>query len=321
MKNYLDNFIKCITYDSPEVIPVSVNILPSVYKKYAGDASRIFQKFEHFFDDDEINFDYENALPRTYKTGTYIDEWGCVWENIHEGQGSYVTGHPIKNREQILALKEPTEISDALGHSFMFLRLIDLRGYEEVMVDFAEEAPELSLLISAVLSYNLKVVEKQLSKPTGPIFYCGDDLGTQIGLPISKNHWMKYLFDCYKQIFGAIKAHNKYVYFHTDGKITNIMPEIKQAGADMINPQIGANPIDELATVCKGKIPINLGLDRQQIPFMSPKDIDDHIKECISKMYLKEGGLGITLEIAEDFSPETIHACLESLERHRFYTV
>ena len=36
----------------------------------------------------------------------------------------------------------PTEDMD-FPHGFMYLRLSDLRGFEEIMVDFAEEPPEL----------------------------------------------------------------------------------------------------------------------------------------------------------------------------------
>ena len=50
----------------------------------------------------------------------------------------------------------------------MYLRLADLRGFEELMIDFAEEPPELQLLIDIVLEYNMRqlkiILENNKSK-------------------------------------------------------------------------------------------------------------------------------------------------------------
>jgi len=63
-----------------------------------------------------------------------------------------VTEHPVENREDINKLEAPEE-DIGFPHGFMFLRLADLRGYENLMMDFAEEPPELKKLIKIVLDY------------------------------------------------------------------------------------------------------------------------------------------------------------------------
>lgn len=59
------------------------------------------------------------------------------------------------------------------------------------MVDFAEEPPELQMLIDVVLGYNMRQVEVKLAdvKGEGQIVYFGDDLGMQDRLPISPHTW------------------------------------------------------------------------------------------------------------------------------------
>jgi hypothetical protein len=74
----------------------------------------------------------------TYHVGTHIDEWNCVWSNIREGQESIVTGHLVKTREDIINLKIPDNRTGRMPHGFMYLRLLDLRSFEEAMIDFAE---------------------------------------------------------------------------------------------------------------------------------------------------------------------------------------
>ena len=84
---------------------------------------------------------------------------------------------------------------------------------------------------------------------------------------------------------------NRYVYMHADGCIYEIIPDLKECGVDVLNPQIGANSLDQLERTYKGKICINLDLDRQHFPYFTPKEIDEHVREAVTRLYLPEGGL------------------------------
>jgi hypothetical protein len=106
---------------------------------------------------------------------------------------------------------------------------------------------------------------------------------------------------------------------HTDGCIWEIMPELQEAGVDMVNPQYRANGLENLVRVCKGKIPIHLDLDRQFLPFATPATLEAHIKECIEALYLPSGGLGINLELGKDVNLDVIEAALAALEKYRHY--
>ena len=72
----------------------------------------------------------------------------------------------------------------ALNHGYMFQRLYYLRGFENLMLDFAIEDRRLDRLIKVVLNRNMCLIHKWLQ--TEPdIIYFGDDLGMQNSLPIS----------------------------------------------------------------------------------------------------------------------------------------
>ena len=43
---------------------------------------------------------------------------------------------------------------------------------------------------------------------------------------------------------------------HSDGDIIEIMPDLVEAGVNMINPQYRANGIDRLVETCKGRYPL-----------------------------------------------------------------
>jgi hypothetical protein len=317
--SYTDLLVKAITYNYPETIPVSIGMLPALWKKHPAEIRAIVSRYPQFFGDLGKKYNYEANTPDTYHEGNHIDEWGCVWSNIHEGMESIVTGHPVKTREDILSLKLPVNATGRIKHGFMYLRILDLRGFEEAMIDFAEEPPELQILIDKVLKYNLIQLEIALKNNTGPYMGFGDDLGMQKGLAIGREKWVKYMKPCFTALYKKVHDAGKLVYMHTDGCIWEIMHDLKETGADMINPQYRANGLENLARVCKGKIPINLDLDRQMLPFATPASIEEHIRECVETFYLSEGGFGIKLELGTDVSLEIIEAALETLEKYRFY--
>ena len=120
-------------------------------------------------------------------------------------------------------------------------------------------------------------------------------------------------------MYDMVHAAGKKVYMHTDGMIYDIMPDLVECGVNMINPQFRANGLDHLVRVCKGKIPINLDLDRQLFPFATPSQIDDHIRECVEALYLKEGGLSLNAELNYEIPLDNIVAILDGLRKYREY--
>ena len=309
--------------ESPDTIPVSVSILPAAWLKYGADLQKLTLQYPQFFGNEP--FDYLHALdhyPQSYHKGTLVDEWGCVWENKIDGNESIVTGHPLKTEEDVYDLKIPSNRDGRLPHGFMYLRLLDLCGFEDAMVYFAEEGRTIEVLIDKVLEYNLYQVASILPR-MGSIVYFGDDLGTQTGLAIGAERWRRYLKPCFRKLYGLIKAYrpSQIVYMHTDGCIWEIMPDLVECGVDILNPQFRANGLDNLVRVCRKEqvITINLDLDRQLFPFASRSQIFDHVAECVESLYLPQGGLGLSVEFNYEVPLENMAAILDAVEKYRSY--
>jgi len=238
---------------------------------------------------------------------------------VRTGMQAIVKKHPVPTREAVHHLKAPSK-DTGLPHGFMYLRLADLRGFEELMLDFAEEPPELQMLIDSVLEYNLRQVRKLLDEQKEPtLLHFGDDLGMQNSLPISPEKWRKYLKPCFAKIFGACRERGHWVYFHTDGHIIEIIPDLVDCGVNVINAQVRANGLHELARVCKHKVCVDLDLDRQMFPFCTPADIDAHVREAVEVLGSREGGLWLEAECAPDVPLENIDAICQALEKYRSY--
>ena len=304
-----------MNFARPAMIPVAVSILPAAWIKYRADLDELVRRHPTIFGqqgDDARDYDY---VPGTYAEGEHIDVWGCVWSNIHHGAESIVTGHPVPTRADVHKLKAPPPGS-GIKHGFMWLILSDLRGFEELMVDFAQEPPELQMLLDIVLEYNCGEIARQLeSKPS--MVHFGDDLGMQHALAIGEHKWRKYLKPCYQRMYGMCHEAGANVYMHTDGHILPIIKDLIECGVNVLNPQIRANGLEGLARECKGKVCVNLDLDRQLFPFATPEQLDAHIREAVEVLGSPEGGLWLTAECADDVPLENIEAICAALETYR----
>ena len=187
-----------------------------------------------------------------------------------------------------------------------------------MMVDFGEEPPELQRLIDLVLDYNLGEIANDLAKKPRMMGF-GDDLGTQTALPISPACWRKYLKPCFAKMYGLCHDAGAWVYMHTDGHILPIIPDLVECGVNVINPQIRANGLAGLVATCKGKVCLNLDLDRQMFPFGTPADIDAHVREVVAALGSPEGGLWLTAECGPDVPLANIEAICQAVERYRGY--
>jgi len=314
----MDNFLKAMTYNYPDEIPMRVGVMPAMWLRLGNEMVRFAKEYPDFIPNIPDLSKPDEYIPKTHRVGSYTDEWGCVWSNVEEGMFSIVKGHPVPNREDIPTLKIPENRDGSLPHSFMYLRLLDLRGFEEAMIDFAEEPDELQILIDKVLEYNCRQIEVAVQGESG-IIYFGDDLGTQNGLAISPEKWRKYLKPCYKKMYSMVHAAGKYVYMHTDGKIYEIIPDLAECGVDFINPEAGPNGLDNLARVCKGKYPLDMYIDSQLLPFATPSEVDSHVRGCVEALYLPRGGLGLIAELNYEVPLQNCAAALDAMRKYKKY--
>ena len=319
------NLIEAIRMEHPDSIPVSIGILPAAWLKYGSELQRLVDQYPGLFGGMKVDPEALRAgLNKQYRQGEAVDvdEWGCVWSGMVEGMQSMVKGHPVKTEEDIFTLEIPKNRDGRLPHGFFYLRLLDLCGFENAMILFAEEGEALNVLLDKVLEYNLYQIAAILPR-MGDMVYFGDDLGMQRGLAVGPEKWRKYIKPCFRKMYGLVKAYkpSELIYMHTDGCIWEIMPDLVECGVDMINPQYRANGLDNLVRVCRKEqvIPINLDLDRQLFPFGTRSQLFDHVGECVEALYLPEGGLGLSVEFAQDIPLENMAAVLDAVEKYRFY--
>lgn len=316
-----DDRLRAMNFEYPQYIPLSAGILAAAWMKYRDKLDALVRAHPNIFGAPPATRDYDELPRASFRQGRHVDAWGCVWANINTGMEAMVKGHPVKSRDDIRRLRPPTEDA-GLPHGFMYLRLLDLRGFEEAMIDFAEEPPELKLLIDTVLQYNVRQMQILLDGKRGQqpqVLGFGDDLGMQHGLAIGEAKWRKYLKPCFARLYGMVRQAGHYVYMHTDGQCYQVIPDLAECGVNVINPQVRANGLDNLVRTCKGKVCVDLDLDRQLMPFATPAELGRHVREAVEALGSPEGGLWLKAELGPDVPLENIAAILEAMEKCRGY--
>jgi len=340
--NSRENYLRTFEFKEPDWIPCRVAFAMATWSKYRDALYDLVKRHPIIFGENPHKINYDDFGIQV-NDKPWKDDWGCVWRFPINGLDGQVVEHPLEDwsalksfkppdpgsakdwdkiKRNIMKVKEKGEL--AFGgpeHGSMFMRLHYLRGFSNLMVDFATENPLLEDLIAMVRDYNIKYVEKLVECGVDAIAF-GDDLGNQDRLPISPRVFRKYLTPAYRDIFRPAREAGIHVHFHSDGHILEVIEELANVGVTIVNPQSRANGIDEIRRVCFGKICIDLDIDRQVIlPYGKPEDVRRHVEEVILKLGSRRGGLMIIAGCYPDAPLENIEALCRAMEEYcRFYS-
>ena len=206
----------------------------------------------------------------------------------------------------------------------LFCRVCDLFGMEEAMVKMAIQPKIFEAALEQVFIIIYEFCERLITScgDALPILCLGDDFATQRGLMLSPEHWRRYLKPRFAEIFSMAKRHGKFVWFHSCGDITSVLPDLIDIGMDVWETvQLHTLPISAEQLKCEyGKhITFFGGVNTQRLPFVTSKEIRDEVRKCI-EILGKGGGYicGPDHHIKPDVSAENVVALFKAArEFHR----
>lgn len=208
-----------------------------------------------------------------------LDEWGAKWKKEKDG-GLYYSVYecPVEeeeiemeeieayhypildNDEKFAGLKEKAQIIDASGHAIflenpmceVFHSQTRVRGYENFFADLMID-PELATYMmeqtaERLFDYFKRALDELRDYPL--IVRLSDDLGSQNSLLISPDKYRTMVKPIHKKLIQSIKANAKNdvkIFFHSDGAIKELIPDLIDIGVDILNPiQYSCTGIDPL---------------------------------------------------------------------------
>lgn len=345
METVAQNTLRAIRFERPSHIPMVFWINPACWHRYRPEVL-----FELMADHPLLFPDFSRAgaaitepAPWERADRPYTDAWGCVWQTTDDGITGTVTSHPLADWDDLAHLVPPdsahtngmTEIDwsaerrraleaskagkhcrASLEHGHTFQRLSYLRGYENLLLDMVDSEVRLQRLIDIVEAFSLGLITRYLDAGVAMLCY-PEDLGMQRGPMLSPLLFRKYIRPVYEHLTAPAREVDCLVHMHSDGDIRDLIDDILAAGIDAINLQDLVNGVDWIAAHLKGRVCIDLDIDRQQItPFAAPNQIDALIRDEIQMLGSPEGGLMMIYGLYPGVPLENIKAVMDAMERY-----
>ena len=200
----------------------------------------------------------------------------------------------------------------------LFCRVCNLFGMEEAMMRMAVEPA----IFNAALDRVFEITDeycRRLFEACGddlPIFCLGDDFATQRGLMISPESWRAFLKPRFARLFERAKRAGKFVWFHSCGDITAILPDLVDIGLDVWETvQLHTVPMapEHLKREFGKHITFFGGVNTQRLPFVTPAEVRSEVRRCIEVLG-KDGGYicGPDHHIKTDVSAENVLALFDT---------
>jgi uroporphyrinogen decarboxylase len=112
-----------------------------------------------------------------------------------------------------------------------------LRGQEQLLIDFHDNPELADALLDRILEIQL-VAARRAAEAGADILRTGDDVGWQQGLLMSPAMFRRFLKPRYAKMFETVKSikPDMLTYFHSDGNVEAIVPDLIEIGLDILNP-------------------------------------------------------------------------------------
>lgn len=195
---------------------------------------------------------------------------------------------------------------------------IYLCGMEKIIMDMVDRPDFVHALFTRISDFYMDLNQRIFEAAKGKIdiLLIGDDLGSQDSLLISPSHIKEFIIPYLKRYAGLCKKYNVKVMFHCCGAIRKIIPQLIEAGVDILNPiQVRARGMipEELKKEFGDKICFHGGVDVQKtLPYGTVEEVRKEVRERIEVLG-KNGGyiLAPTHNFQADIPVENIIAVYE----------
>ena len=212
-----------------------------------------------------------------------MTEWGYAWKSLDGTMGQPAT-HPLADAAAMANYRPPTPAApgrlehlpaEIAAHVDQFLlfslgitgfnQATFLRGFEPFLIDLAAEPARASQVLDAVFDFENGLIYRLAPFALDAVKFA-DDWGTQQGLMISPAQWRAVFRPRYADQFARIHAQGKKVWFHSCGQVYDILGELIDIGADvleLLQPDIFG--VERLATEFGGHVCFCCAIDHQRL--------------------------------------------------------
>ena len=343
------DFLKAIHFDHPERIPLHCVVSTACWHQYPpAELQQLLVNhpvlFPGFQPSDPVRLPASGANARA--DHPYTDYWGSIWETPIEGFAGCITHFPLANwaafdgyvppdpgvsngvfpvdwAQRAVGAERARAAGNAFGgglnHGHTFLRLEYLRGYENLIYDMADDEPRLWQLIEMIEAFNTETVQRTLDLGAS-WFGFPEDLGMQVGPMLSPTHFRRFIKPSYQRMMARVRDAGAAVHMHSDGDIRELLEDLIDGGVECINLQDLVNGVDWIRDRLKGRVCVDLDIDRQDVTVHgTPAEIDELIRYEVSTLGSPEGGLMLTYGLYPGTPLANACAVFDAMEKYSTY--
>lgn len=235
-----------------------------------------------------------------------VDAWGNTWARVDAtSKGEVVRGAvedwaDLENL-QLPDLANPTnfvKVREACNDpsndrflggglpGFPFNIARKMRRLDKFLMDILLESDKVADLLLRIENLLADVIVQYAQTGVEAIFFC-EDWGTQLGLMIRPDRWQEVFKPGFVRLCGVAHDHGLKVFMHSCGKMTDIIPDLIEAGIDLLQfDQPRIHGLDVLARF-HGQVTFWCPVDIQRT--LQTKD-EDTIRAGAMEMIEKLGG-------------------------------
>ena len=323
---------KTLEFRSPERVPRQLWTLPWAKNNHPQELAEI----QRCFPDDIVGApaclrSQPEKQGDPYVVGTFVDEWGCVFENVQAGVHGEVKTPALAEWAQADAIRFPEELLtvyvDAVNAFCRgtdkyviagacprpFERLQFYRKSENLYMDLAEQRPEMLAFLDRLHRFFVRQMELWAQTEVDALTFM-DDWGAQRALLISPAMWRRLFKPLYRDYIDIAHRHGKAIFMHSDGYISPIIADLVELGLDALNCQLFTMDIEALGRQFAGKITFWGELDRQRLlPSGTPAEIDRAVRRVKAALW-RDGGCIAQCEFGPGGRPENVYQMFKTWE-------
>jgi len=307
--NSKERVYKVLNFEEVDRIPRQLWYLPGVAMFRSDELKKLLEKYPNdIIGSVGIYRQDKRAKGEPCKKGYYVDSWGSVFYVAEDGVIGEVKEPVLDDWGKLDSYQPPWEILDEklvsdvnryceenrekfiIGGTDIrpFERMQFLRGTENLFIDIALGNDEIFKLRDMLHEFYLKELSIWIKTDVDAISFM-DDWGSQTALLISPKFWREFFKTLYKEYCDIIHSSGKYVFFHSDGFIEEIYPDLIEIGINAVNSQLFCMDIESLGKKYAGKIVFWGEIDRQYLlPFGKPEEVREGVRR-VAKSLMPNG--------------------------------
>lgn len=155
----------------------------------------------------------------------------------------------------------------------------ELRGFEDFMMDMRLNPAFTTRLLDLVTEHKIAEVTQMVARGADIIQMAGD-IATELNMMISPRWWRAEIKPRLAQVIAATRRVGVLYYFHSDGAMQTVIPDLIEIGFDIVDPmQPECMDLLDLKRKYGDAITFHSTLSSQHtLPFGTPGDVRDEVR-------------------------------------------